>query len=80
VKAQELERARGAWRRVLWVMLTMDAAMLAAEFGAGIAARSTAPMADSLGKAGGTAVSAFSLCALHGSIGWRAAAAPGKAR
>jgi len=77
-KAQEIEQARGAFGRVLWVVLAINAAMFAAEFGAGLVARSTALMADSLDMFGDAAVYGLSLYALHRTARWRAGAALAK--
>ena len=77
-KAQEIEQARGAFGRVLWVVLAINAAMFAAEFGAGLVAHSTALMADSLDMFGDAAVYGLSLYALHRTARWRAGAALAK--
>ena len=77
-KAQGIEQARDAFGRVLWVVLTINAAMFVAEFGAGLLARSTALRADSLDMFGDASVYALSLYALNRTVRWRAGAALGK--
>ncbi|MBI3993726.1 MAG: cation transporter [Candidatus Lambdaproteobacteria bacterium] len=77
-RAQEIEQAHGAFGRVLWVVLAINAAMFVAEFGAGLVARSTALMADSLDMFGDAGIYALSLYALHRSARWKAGAALAK--
>ena len=74
-KAKELEQIATAFGRVLWLVLVINAAMFVAEFGAGLMARSTALMADSLDMFGDASIYALSLYALHRSSRWRAGAA-----
>ena len=74
-KAKELEKATSAFGRVLWAVLFINAAMFVAEFGAGLMARSTALMADSLDMFGDASIYALSLYALHRSARWKAGAA-----
>jgi Co/Zn/Cd efflux system component len=74
-KAQEIELACHAFGRVLWIVLAINAGMFVAEFGAGLLARSTALMADSLDMFGDASVYALSLYALNRTARWRAGAA-----
>lgn len=74
-KAEEIEQARDAFGRVLWIVLAINAGMFVAEFGAGLVARSTALMADSLDMFGDASVYALSLYALNRTARWRAGAA-----
>ena len=74
-KAKELEGNAAAFGRVLWVVLAINTAMFVAEFGAGLMARSTALMADSLDMFGDASIYALSLFALRRSARWRAGAA-----
>jgi len=76
-KAPEIERlARQAdQRRVLVVILAINAVMFVAEFGAGILAGSTALMADATDMLGDALVYAVSLYALARSDRWKAGAA-----
>jgi Co/Zn/Cd efflux system component len=56
------QRGNPAWRRVLWGVLAINAAMFAAEIGAGLAAASAALQADALdflADAGNYAISLF---------------------
>lgn len=77
-KARELSAVREAMRRVLTIVLVINAAMFLAEFGAGLVARSTALMADSVDMLGDALVYALSLYALGKSDRWRAGAAVAK--
>ncbi len=74
-KAKDLEENATAFGRVLWLVLVINAVMFVAEFGAGLMARSTALMADSLDMFGDASIYALSLYALHRSARWRAGAA-----
>lgn len=74
-KAEELEQNTAAFGRLLCVVLAINAAMFVVEFGAGLMARSTALMADSLDMFGDASIYALSLYALHRSARWRAGAA-----
>lgn len=78
VKAKEIEQLHNGFGRVLWVVLAINAAMFVTEFGAGLVARSTALMADSLDMFGDAAVYGLSLYALNRSVRWRAGAALAK--
>lgn len=76
-KGAELERlARQAGqRRVLFIVLGINAAMFLLEFGAGIVAGSTALMADATDMLGDALVYGISLYALDRSNRWKAGAA-----
>lgn len=65
-------------RRVLIIVMAINFAMFFAEFGAGIVARSSALMADSVDMFGDAAVYALSLYALHRGARWEAGAAIAK--
>ena len=62
-------------RRVLVVVLMLNALMFVLEFGAGLLARSASLMADSVDMLGDALVFAISLFALKRSLRWRAGAA-----
>lgn len=66
-------------RRVLLVVLAINAAMFVAEFGAGVVAGSTALMADASDMLGDALVYGLSLYALARSARWKAGAAMAKA-
>lgn len=76
-KGAELERLalQADQRRVLLVVLAINATMFVAEFGAGIAAGSSALMADAVDMLGDALVYAVSLFALQRSAQWKAGAA-----
>ena len=76
-KSSELERLarRADQRRVLVVVLAINAVMFVLEFGAGIVAGSTALMADATDMLGDALVYGISLYALHRSARWKAGAA-----
>ncbi len=65
-------------RRVLVIVLVINLVMFAAEFTAGVIARSTALMADSVDMLGDAQVYMLSLYALQRSLRWRAGAALAK--
>lgn len=67
------------YRRVLWVALALNAAMFAVEIAGGLAARSTALLADAIDFAGDAANYGLSLAVLGMSLRHRAAAALVKA-
>lgn len=67
--------ALGARRRVLIVVLAINLLMFVVEFGAGVVARSTALMADSVDMLGDAVVYALSLYALSRGDRWKAGAA-----
>lgn len=79
-KGAELERlARQAeQRRVLQIVLAINAAMFVAEFGAGLVANSTALMADAVDMLGDALVYGISLYALSRSDRWKGGAALAK--
>lgn len=62
-------------RRVLVIVLAINLAMFVAEFSAGVVARSTSLMADSVDMLGDALVYLLSLYALERSLRWRAGAA-----
>ncbi len=74
-KEQELAALRDEQRRVLVVVLVVNAAMFFIEFGAGLLSGSTALQADSLDMLGDSLVYGFSLYVLQRSLAWRARAA-----
>lgn len=73
-KERELAALRGGMKRVL----AINVAMFLAEFAAGVVARSTALMADSVDMLGDALVYGLSLYALNKSDRWRARAAVAK--
>jgi cation diffusion facilitator family transporter len=76
-KGQELERLAGQaeQRRVLVIVLLINAVMFVAEFGAGVIAGSTALMADASDMLGDALVYGVSLYAISRSNRWKAGAA-----
>jgi Co/Zn/Cd efflux system component len=66
--------ASPAYRRILWAALAVNLAMFAVEIGAGLAARSTSLLADSLDFLGDGANYAVSLFVLGMALQWRARA------
>ncbi len=76
-KGNELERlaAQGDQRRVLITVLIINAVMFLLEFGAGLAAGSTALMADATDMLGDALVYGVSIYALARSHRWKAGAA-----
>lgn len=76
-KGQELERLahQADQRRVLVIVLLINAVMFVAEFGAGVAAGSAALMADATDMLGDALVYGVSLFALSRSDRWKAGAA-----
>lgn len=78
-KADEVAKlATAGRRRVLWIVLAINAAMFFIEFGAGVVARSTALMADSVDMLGDALVYVLSLIALNRGPRWQAGAALAK--
>ena len=71
----ELARATGAERRILVIVLLLNAAMFLAEFSAGLLAGSTALLADSLDMLADAMIYALGLFALGRAAHWRARAA-----
>jgi Co/Zn/Cd efflux system component len=80
-KGDDLARLsrRADIRRVLIIVLAINALMFVLEFGAGLIAQSAALMADSMDMLGDAIVYAVSLYALDRSLKWRAGAALFKA-
>jgi len=76
-KGEDLERLahHRDIRRVLIVVLMLNALMFLVEFGVGLIAQSAALMADSVDMLGDAAVYGISLYALKRSLRWRAGAA-----
>jgi Co/Zn/Cd efflux system component len=72
-------RGNTAYRRILWIVLAVNAVMFAVEIGAGLAAGSVALQADALDFLGDTANYAISLAVLGLTLGRRAIAALAKA-
>ena len=66
--------ASPAYRRILWAALAVNLAMFAVEVGAGLAARSTSLLADSLDFLGDGANYGVSLFVLGMALQWRARA------
>lgn len=62
-------------RRVLFIVLWVNAAMFAVEFFAGLMANSTALLADSVDMLGDAIVYGFSLFVIHRGLAWQARAA-----
>lgn len=79
-KGKDLEQlaARADQRRVLVIVLAINAAMFLIEFTAGLIAGSAALMADSVDMLGDAMVYALSLYALGRSVRWKAGAATAK--
>lgn len=65
----------GAYRRVLWVVLVINAAMFVTEMTAGVWGKSVALQADALDFLGDSATYAMTLIVLGMGIRWRAGAA-----
>ena len=74
-KAEEIKTLRGEHRKVLIVVLIINAVLFVVEAGAGLLAHSTALLADSLDMLGDSLVYGFSLYVLWRSAEWRATAA-----
>ena len=75
VKAEEVSKLRGEHRKVLIVVLVINAVLFVVEAGAGLLAHSTALLADSLDMLGDSLVYGFSLYVLWRSAEWRTTAA-----
>ena len=71
-------RANPAYRRVLWIVLAINALMFAVEVGAGLAAGSVALQADALDFLGDAANYGLSLAVVGMALRWRAGAALAK--
>jgi cation diffusion facilitator family transporter len=74
-KAEEIKTLRGEHRKVLTVVLVINAVLFVVEAGAGLLAHSTALLADSLDMLGDSLVYGFSLYVLSRSAEWRATVA-----
>lgn len=74
-KAQEITALRGEYRKVLVVVLVINAVLFVVEATAGALAHSTALLADSLDMLGDSLVYGFSLYVLWRSAEWKAIAA-----
>lgn len=74
-KTKDLAVLRLRQWRVLAIVLAVNLTMFCVEFGAGLAAGSTALLADSLDMLGDSLVYAFSLFVVHRSLTWRVRAA-----
>src|SRR5690242_1472987 len=74
-KGAELSQLHTRHSRVLYAVLWINAAMFVIEGGAGLAAHSTALLADALDMLGDALVYGFSLFVLTRSVGWQAGAA-----
>src|SRR5713101_1110776 len=72
------QRDNAAYRRVLWVVLAINAAMFAVEIGAGLAAGSASLQADALDFLGDAANYAISLLVVGMALRYRAMAALAK--
>lgn len=77
-KANEIAQLRHRQGRVLKIVLAINAAMFFIEFTAGVIARSTALMADSVDMMGDALVYALSLYVIDRGVRWRAGAAVAK--
>ena len=77
-KTDELGQLHGEQRRVLWLVLAINAVLFVLEFSVGWWSRSVALLADSLDMFGDAVVYAFSLWVLHRGVRWRARAALAK--
>jgi Co/Zn/Cd efflux system component len=74
-QSHEPDRARdAAYRRVLWIVLAINAAMFAVEIGAGLAAGSASLQADALDFLGDSANYAISLLVVGMAVRYRASA------
>jgi cation diffusion facilitator family transporter len=74
-KAQEITALRGEHRKVLVLVLVINAVLFVVEATAGVLAHSTALLADSLDMLGDSLVYGFSLYVLWRSAEWKAKAA-----
>lgn len=77
-KTDELGELREQQRRILWMVLAINAVLFVVEFTVGWLSRSIALLADSLDMFGDAAVYGFSLWVLHRGARWRARAALAK--
>jgi len=74
-KAEELSPLRDAHKKVLIIVLVINAVLFIVEAAAGLIAHSTALLADSLDMLGDALVYGFTLYVLWRSLEWKAAAA-----
>ena len=74
-KAEDIKSLRGEHRKVLIVVLVINAVLFVVEAGAGLLAHSTALLADSLDMLGDSLVYGFSLYVLWRSAEWKTIAA-----
>jgi cation diffusion facilitator family transporter len=74
-KAEELTALRGEHKKVLTIVLVINAVLFIVEAAAGLLAHSTALLADSLDMFGDSLVYGFSLYVLWQSVEWKAVAA-----
>lgn len=74
-KSTELEALRQGQKKILIIVLAINAIMFVLEFIFGILSNSTALLADSLDMLGDATVYAFSLYVIHKSSKWKARAA-----
>src|SRR3954467_11333076 len=72
------QRGNPAYRRVLWIVLSINAVMFAVEIGAGLAAGSASLQADALDFLGDSANYAISLLVVGMALRYRASAALAK--
>src|SRR3954471_12464223 len=77
-QAPDPHRGNSAYRRVLWLVLAINAVMFLIEIGAGVAAGSTALQADALDFLGDAANYAISLFVVGMTLRYRASAALAK--
>lgn len=77
-KAEDIARLRDRQGRVLKIVLVINAGMFFIEFTAGVIAKSTALMADSVDMLGDALVYALSLYVIDRGLRWRAGAAVAK--
>lgn len=77
-KSCEIDALKARHRDVLWAVLAINSAMFFIEGGFGLAAHSTALMADALDMLGDALVYAFSLFVLNRTARWQAGAALAK--
>src|SRR5206468_13056967 len=75
---QDPQRGNPAYRRVLWIVLAINAVMFAVEIGAGLTAGSASLQADALDFLGDAANYAISLLVVGMALRYRAMAALAK--
>lgn len=74
-KSTELDQLRTKQKKVLLIVLVINASMFFVEFTFGVLSKSTALLADSLDMLGDATVYAFSLYVINRSMKWKASAA-----